>query len=156
MPTPKIRPCLWFDGDAEEAMNFYCSVFPNSKVLNVSHANGRVLVAVFQLEGQELMALNGGPEFHFTEAISLSVDCKDQAEVDRLWNALVEGGEPSQCGWLKDRYGLSWQIVPTVLPELLGGGGDPERANRVMQAMLKMRKLDIATLRRAYEGKEAD
>jgi predicted 3-demethylubiquinone-9 3-methyltransferase (glyoxalase superfamily) len=153
MPTPRIRPCLWFDGNAEEAMNFYCSVFPSSKVLNVSHANGKVLMCVFELEGEPLMALNGGPEYHFTEALSLFVDCKDQQEVDRLWSALGEGGEDGQCGWLKDRFGLSWQIVPAVLPELLGGGGDPARANRVLQAMLKMKKLDVAGLRRAYDGR---
>lgn len=151
---PKIRPCLWFDGAAEQAVDFYLSVFPNGKRLDVSRTpDGRVLTISFQLEDQPLLALNGGSEFSFTEAISLSVDCQSQAEVDRLWDALLAGGgEPSQCGWLKDRFGLSWQIVPSELPSLLGG---PDRAGaaRAMQAMLKMQKLDVRRLRDAYDGR---
>ena len=154
MTTPKIRPCLWFDGDAEEAVDFYCSVFPHAKRLDVSHTgDGKVLTIAFELEGQPLLALNGGPHYHFTEAISLSVDCKNQAEVDRLWEELIaDGGEPGQCGWLKDKFGLSWQIVPSELPQMLTDK-DPKKAARAMQAMLKMHKLDIAELQRARDGR---
>ena len=154
----KITPFLWFDGKAEEAMNFYVSIFKNSKVGSVTRygeagpgPKGTVMTAAFQLDGQDFIALNGGPHFRFTEAISFSVDCKTQREVDELWEKLSEGGQKSQCGWLKDKYGLSWQIVPSVLGELLGSK-NPEKSKRVMQAMLQMTKIDIATLKQAYEG----
>ena len=154
MPIPKIRPCLWFDGNAEEAVELYCSIFRHAKRGDVARTrDGKVLTIAFELEGQPLLALNGGPEFHFTEAISLSVDCKSQGEVDELWEKLTaDGGEESQCGWLKDKYGLSWQIVPSELPSLIGGP-DPAGAARAMQAMFQMRKLDIAKLKKAYEGR---
>ena len=152
----KIVPCLWFDGNAEEAIGFYASIFKNSKVVDVSYYGegapfpaGTVLAATFQLEGQEFMAINGGPEFPFTEAVSLYVKCKDQEEVDELWEKLLQGGEESQCGWLKDKYGLSWQIIPTILGELLGDK-DAARTQRVMQAMLKMKKIVIKELQEAY------
>jgi predicted 3-demethylubiquinone-9 3-methyltransferase (glyoxalase superfamily) len=155
-------PCLWFDQQAEEAVNFYVSLFKNSKIVNVARYDeasaqasgqpkGSVMTVTFQLDGQEFMALNGGPVFKFTEAISFIVNCETQEEVDRLWNALTQGGAEVQCGWLKDKYGLSWQIVPTILEELLSDP-DPVKAQRVMQAMLQMKKLDIAGLRRAYAG----
>jgi predicted 3-demethylubiquinone-9 3-methyltransferase (glyoxalase superfamily) len=154
----KIRPFLWFDNQAEEAMNFYVSIFKNSKVGKVSRygdagpgPKGTVRSATFQLEGQEFMALNGGPLFHFTEAISFFVDCKTQEEVDELWDKLCAGGQPSRCGWLKDKFGLSWQIVPSALMEMLQDK-DPQKSKRVMQAMLQMSKIDIAGLKRAYEG----
>ncbi len=155
----KITPFLWFDDQAEEAMNFYVSVFPNSRVLDISRygddvpgPKGKVMTATFELNGQQFMVLNGGPQdFHFSEAISFFVDCETQEEVDRLWEKLTEGGEPGPCGWLKDRYGLSWQIVPKALGEMLRDK-DPQRASRVMQAMLKMSKIEIAGLRKAYEG----
>jgi predicted 3-demethylubiquinone-9 3-methyltransferase (glyoxalase superfamily) len=155
----KISPCLWFDGEAEEAANFYVSLLPNSRIERVQKnvmdspagKAGTVLVVDFTLAGQRFMALNGGTRFEYTHAISFKVDCADQAEVDRLWDALSAGGKVEQCGWLKDRYGVSWQIVPTVLPELLGDP-DPAKAQRVMQAMLQMIKLDIANLKRAHEG----
>ena len=153
----KITPHLWFDNQLEEAMNFYVSLFEDSKILNVSRyevaapeSPGTVMTATFQLAGQEFMALNGGPTFKFNEAISLFVNCETQEEVDELWEKLSAGGEEQQCGWLKDRYGLSWQIVPTVLGELLGDP-NPQKAQNVMQAMLQMRKIDIAALQRAYE-----
>jgi predicted 3-demethylubiquinone-9 3-methyltransferase (glyoxalase superfamily) len=153
----KITPFLWFDTQAEEAARFYASVFPNSKVGTISHYGeagpgtpGSVMTVEFELDGLEFTALNGGPEFRFTEAISFQVGCETQDEVDRYWSTLSEGGEEGPCGWLKDRFGLSWQIVPTVLPRLLE---DPDRdkAQRAMAAMLKMRKLDIAELERAAE-----
>ncbi len=148
----KITPFLWFDGKAEEAMNFYVSLFKNSKVLSATPGpDGKVMMATFQLDGQDFYALNGGPMFKFTEAISLFVNCETQAEVDELWEKLSEGGEKSRCGWLKDKYGLSWQIIPTALGELMRDK-DPEKAGRVMQAMLQMDKIDIATLQRAYDG----
>lgn len=146
----KITPFLWFDTRAEEAMNFYVSIFKNSKILSVSPGpNGRAMSVSFELEGQEFMAFNAGPEFKFTEAISLFVDCKTQEEVDELWEKLSAGGERSRCGWLKDKFGLSWQIIPSALGELLGDK-DPEKSKRVMEAMLQMNKIDIAGLRRAY------
>ena len=155
----KITPFLWFDGKAEEAMNFYISIFKNSKLLNVARygeagpgANGTVMTATFQLDGQEFVALNGGPHFKFTEAISFVVYCGTQEEVDEFWEKLSEGGGKSRCGWLKDKYGLSWQIVPTVLAELYQDK-DAEKTKRVMEAMLHMDKLDIKTLKQAYEGK---
>ena len=155
----KITPFLWFDDKAEEAMNFYVSIFKNSKVLDISrygkdaaYPEGTAFVVTFQLDGQQVMALNAGPQFKFTEAISMYVNCETQAEVDILWEKLSEGGEKGRCGWLKDRYGLSWQIVPTALGELMNDK-DPEKANRIMQAMLKMKKIDVAELKRAHEGK---
>jgi predicted 3-demethylubiquinone-9 3-methyltransferase (glyoxalase superfamily) len=155
----KIRPCLWFDGEAEEAANFYVSLLPNSGIDRVQKnvmdspagKAGTVLVVEFTLAGQRFMALNGGTRFEYTHAISFEVDCADQAEVDRLWEALSDGGAIERCGWLKDRYRVSWQIVPTVLGEMLGDP-DPAKAQRVMQAMLQMIKLDIASLKAAYEG----
>jgi len=155
----KITPFLWFDSNAEEAMNFYVSIFKNSKILEVSRygdagpgPKGAVMTATFQLEGQQFIALNGGPHFKFTEAISLFVDCETQEEVNSLWDRLTAGGgAPSQCGWLKDRFGLSWQIVPSILPRLLADN-DPVRSKRVMEAMLKMTRIDIDALKRAHEG----
>jgi len=152
---PKITPFLWFDDRAEEAMNYYVSIFKNGKVLNVHRANGKVLTVTFELDGQRIMALNGGTLFKFTEAISLFVDCEMQAEVDDLWEKLcADGGEPGRCGWLKDKYGLSWQIIPKTLMQLLSDP-DPNKANAVMQAMLKMNKIVIADLKKAYDGKTA-
>ena len=152
----KITPFLWFDDQAEEAANFYCSIFENAKVLEVArYPDGKVLTVNFELEGLQFTALNGGPQFGFTEAVSFAVACEDQAEVDRLWDILTSnGGEESQCAWLKDRFGLSWQIVPKILPKLLGDP-DPERANAVMQAMLQMRKIEIPVLQEAYDRVKA-
>jgi predicted 3-demethylubiquinone-9 3-methyltransferase (glyoxalase superfamily) len=154
----KITPSLWFDHQAEEAANFYISIFKNSKILNVSRYGeagpgpaGTAMVVNFQLGGQEFIAINGGPEFKFTEAISFTVDCKTQAEVDEFWTKLSEGGEEGPCGWLKDKYGLSWQIIPTVLAEMTNDP-DPEKVQRVMAAMFQMKKIDIAKLQQAYEG----
>ncbi|MDE2243014.1 MAG: VOC family protein [Bradyrhizobium sp.] len=157
----KIAPCLWFADEAEAAAKFYVSLLPDSQIDKVQRSPadypggkaGNVLVVQFTLAGQEYMALNGGIRFEYTNAISFKIDCADQAEVDRLWSGLTEGGgSPGDCGWLKDRYGVSWQIVPSVLPGLLGG---PDRAasQRAMAAMMKMGKLDIATLQKAYDGK---
>jgi predicted 3-demethylubiquinone-9 3-methyltransferase (glyoxalase superfamily) len=148
----KITPFLWFDTQAEEAMNLYVSIFKNSKVIGVSRGpNGTVMSATFELDGQQIMAFNAGPEFRFTEAISFFVNCETQQEVDDLWNKLTaDGGEESRCGWLKDKFGLSWQIIPTALGEMLGDK-NPEKANRVMQAMLQMSKIDISTLKKAYD-----
>ena len=152
-----ITPFLWFDDNAEEAMNFYVSIFKNSRVGNVTRygeagpgPKGSVMSATFQLDGQEFYALNGGPVFKFTPAISFFVNCETQAEIDELWERLSAGGEKSQCGWLKDKYGLSWQIVPSILGKLLADR-DPAKAKRVMEAMLQMHKLDIAKLKQAYE-----
>jgi predicted 3-demethylubiquinone-9 3-methyltransferase (glyoxalase superfamily) len=162
----KITPNLWFDRQAEEAARFYTSVFDNSSIGRITRYDsatsamsglpeGSVLTVEFELDGQPFVALNGGPIFSFTEAVSFIVDCDSQEEVDYFWNALTDGGEESQCGWLKDRYGLSWQIVPAVLGELLSDPDD-EKSQRVTQALLGMRKLDIAELQRAYEGANAD
>src|SRR5213594_4413634 len=154
--TQKITTFLWFDNNAEEAAKFYTSIFKNSKILEVSRygdagpgPKGSVMVVKFQLEGQEFLALNGGPQFKFTEAISLSVSCETQQEVDELWSKLTAGGQESQCGWLKDKYGLSWQIIPEALPRLLQDP-DREKANRVMEAMLQMKKIDIERLEHAH------
>lgn len=150
----KIVPCLWFDGQAEEATRYYVSVFEDAEILDINRIGdeGQVLTTSFRIAGQEYMALNGGPEFHFTEATSFFVRCADQAEVDYYWNTLTaDGGEESQCGWLKDKYGLSWQIIPNALVEMVSDS-DRERADRVMQALLQMVKIDIPTLERAYEG----
>jgi predicted 3-demethylubiquinone-9 3-methyltransferase (glyoxalase superfamily) len=150
-----ITPFLWFDTEAEEAAEFYTSVFPSSRILEVSRYGeggpgpaGTVMTVSFELDGLEFVALNGGPQYSFTEAISLQVSCRDQDEVDAYWSKLSDGGEEGPCGWLKDRFGLSWQIVPTRLPELLGDP-DREKAQRAMQAMLSMRKIEIAELERA-------
>lgn len=156
----KIAPFLWFDDRAEEAAKFYVSIFKNSKILTVTHYTeagktvhgrppGSVMTVVFQLEGQRFIALNGGPQFKFTEAISLSVGCKTQGEVNRFWKKLSAGGEEGPCGWLKDKYGLSWQINPSILGELLGDK-DAKKAGRVLNAMLKMKKIDIRTIKQAY------
>ena len=155
----KITPFLWFDNNAEEAMNLYVSIFKNSKILSVSRYGeagpgpaGSVMSGTFQLEGQKFMVLNGGPHFKFTEAISLFVSCETQEEVDDLWKKLTAGGgAPSRCGWLKDRFGLSWQIIPNILGELLQDK-DPKKSKRVMEAMLQMDKIDIKKLREAYAG----
>jgi predicted 3-demethylubiquinone-9 3-methyltransferase (glyoxalase superfamily) len=150
-----ITPCLWFDTDGEEAAGFYTSVFPNSQILEISRYGeagprepGTVMTVDFELNGQRFLALNGGPEFTFSEAISFQVSCRDQDEVDSYWSKLSAGGEEGPCGWLKDRFGISWQIVPTALPELLGSQ-DPETSQRVMRAMLKMKKIEIGELERA-------
>jgi predicted 3-demethylubiquinone-9 3-methyltransferase (glyoxalase superfamily) len=151
MARPKITPCLWFDGQAEEAAAFYVSVFPDSRVLGVTPGpGGKALVVEFQLAGLRYLGLNGGPHYKFNEAISLSIDCQSQAEVDELWEKLSAGGSPGQCGWLKDRYGVSWQVVPAVLPKLLS---DPATAGRVFPALMKMTKLDIQALEVAAAGK---
>ncbi|MGH8976963.1 MAG: VOC family protein [Acidimicrobiia bacterium] len=157
---PTITPNLWFDTESEEAAEFYVSVFPNSKVTNVTHYNdagprqaGTVLTVDFVLDGQEFTAINGGPEFRFSEATSFRINCADQAEVDYYWEKLTDGGEASQCGWLKDRYGLSWQVVPAGMEKVLDDS-DPRRAKRAMRAMLGMQKLDIAALEAAAAGPE--
>ena len=149
----KITPFLWFNDQAEEAMRFYVSIFKDSKVIEVTPGpNGKAMGVRFELEGQEFMGLNAGPEFKFTEAISFYVSCKDQAEVDDLWAKLSAGaGEESSCGWVKDRFGLWWQVIPDALPTLMGDK-DPVKAKRVVDAMLKMKKIDVAGLERAYEG----
>ena len=154
----KITPCLWFDNNAEEAVSHYLSIFKNSKIEKIMRCGdagpgpkGSVLTIAFQLEGQEFIALNGGPVFKFTEAVSFSVDCKSQQEVDDLWEKLSEGGQRGQCAWLKDKFGLSWQIVPSALVEMLQDK-DAAKSKRVMQAMLQMTKIDIEQLRRAYEN----
>jgi len=156
----KVTPCLWFDGQAEEAAAFYTSIFPDSRIDQVNRApgdtpsgpEGSVLTVDFTIAGEPFIALNGGPDFTFNEAISFSIDCEDQAEVDRYWEALVEGGgEHSVCGWLKDRFGVSWQVVPKILPELMNGP-DRARAKRALDAMLKMTKLDVAKIREAADA----
>jgi predicted 3-demethylubiquinone-9 3-methyltransferase (glyoxalase superfamily) len=151
----KLTPCLWFDTEGEAAANFYTSVFPNSRIVDVSRygeagprPEGTVMVVSFELDGQKFTALNGGPEFTFSEAISFQVSCENQDEVDAFWSKLSEGGEEGPCGWLKDKFGMSWQIVPTALPRLLGDP-DREKAKRVMQAMLQMKKVEIDELERA-------
>ena len=146
---PKITPFLWFDTQAEEAMNFYVSIFKNTKAGRIMRAAGRVMSVSFELEGQSFIALNGGPTYQFTPAISLFVDCETQEEVDDLWRKLCAGGNPGRCGWLTDKFGLSWQIIPKGLGEMLSDP-DPARSQRVMQAMLKMDKIDIGGLKRAY------
>jgi len=156
----KVTPCLWFDGQAEEAARLYASIIPDSRIEkivrapadNPSTAKGAVLTVEFSLGGQPFIALNGGPEFPFTEAISLSIECDDQAEVDRYWDALIaDGGQPSVCGWLKDRFGLSWQVVPRIMAEFMSSD-DRAGAERAMKAMLGMTKLDVARLREAFDG----
>lgn len=154
----KITPFLWFDNNAEEAIDFYTSIFHHSSKGNISRYSdagpgpkGQVITATFELEGQEFVALNGGPQFKFNESISFVVDCKDQQEVDYYWEKLTDGGEESMCGWLKDKFGLSWQIVPAVLPKLLMDS-DSRKAGNVMKAMMQMKKIDIAKLEAAYAG----
>jgi predicted 3-demethylubiquinone-9 3-methyltransferase (glyoxalase superfamily) len=166
-PTPEpdrkdamttISPCLWFDTEAEDAARFYTTVFPGSRIVDVQHygaagprEEGTVMIVSFELDGQRFLALNGGPEFTFSEAISFEIECDDQAEVDRYWAALGDGGEDGPCGWLKDRFGVSWQVVPRRLNELVADP-DREKAQRVVAAMLQMRKLDVAELERAAAG----
>jgi predicted 3-demethylubiquinone-9 3-methyltransferase (glyoxalase superfamily) len=158
---PKITPSLWFDGRAEEAATFYASIFPDSRIDAISRSPsdnpstkaGDVLLVAFTVAGQPFVGINGGPQFPFTEAVSFQIDCADQAEVDRYWEALMEGGgEPGRCGWLKDRFGLSWQVVPREMGAYLGGP-DAAGAARAMEAMLRMERLDVAKLREAYEGR---
>jgi len=160
MPTP-IVPNLWFDTEAEEAAAFYCSVFPNSRIVNVARYTdvgpgpaGTVMTVEFELDGQRFVGINGGPQFTFDEAVSFQITCQTQDEVDHYWQRLTEGGAEQQCGWLKDRFGLCWQVVPTGMDEVFADP-DPERARRAMQAMLGMRKLDIGALRRAADGDES-
>lgn len=156
--SQKITTCLWFDTQAEEAANFYVSVFDGSKILSAARYGddgpgpaGQVMTVEFEIEGRKFLALNGGPAFTFSEAVSFVIDCSSQEEVDRYWSALTADGSESQCGWLKDKFGVSWQVVPSILGQLLGGP-DPEGAQRAMQAMLGMRKLKIAELQAAYDG----
>jgi len=155
---PKQIPCLWFDGQAEEAAAFYTSIFPNSSVGDVTRygpnmpvPEGTAMTVSFTLDGQEYVGLNGGPQFRFTEAISFQIICADQEEADRYWARLTEGGEESQCGWLKDKFGVSWQVVPSELPSLLQDP-DPERARRIVEVFMTMRRIDLAELRRAADG----
>jgi predicted 3-demethylubiquinone-9 3-methyltransferase (glyoxalase superfamily) len=154
----RITPCLWFEHEAEEAARHYVSIFPDGRIVDVQRYGegapvpvGTVLLVMFELHGQEFMALNGGEGREFSEAISLHVSCRTQEEVDALWSGLLEGGEESQCGWLKDRYGVSWQVIPEALPRLLGDP-DPDRARRVMEAMFQMKKIDIKQLEDAHAG----
>lgn len=160
----KITACLWFDTQAEEAANFYCSVFKNSKITAVSRypdagqdihkkPAGSVMVVAFELDGMSFTALNGGPQFQFDEAISFQIMCDTQAEIDHYWSALSKGGQESHCGWLKDRFGMSWQVMPSTIPKMMSG--DAKKAARVMNAFMTMKKLDLATLERAYEGRAA-
>lgn len=150
----KVSPCLWFDTQGEEAARYYTSIFPNSRIIEVSPGpDGNALTVTFELEGQVVTILNGGPAFQLNESFSLMVSCRDQAEVDELWSKLTDGGQESQCGWLKDRFGVSWQILPTRLMELLSDP-DPGRAQRATQAMLGMRKIDVAQLERAAAAQE--
>jgi predicted 3-demethylubiquinone-9 3-methyltransferase (glyoxalase superfamily) len=156
----KITPCLWFDTEGEEAARFYTSVFPNSRIVDVARfgaagprPEGTVMTVSFELDGQKFVALNGGPEFTFSEAISFQVSCETQEEVDTFWSTLSEGGEEGPCGWLKDKFGVSWQIVPTALPELLADP-DREKSDRVMRAMLNMKKIEIGALERAAAAQE--
>ncbi len=157
----KITPFLWFDNQAEEAANFYVSLFKKSKIVSIARygeagpgPKGSAMTVAFELEGQEYIALNGGPYFKFTEAVSFVINCRTQEEVDELWEKLAEGGEQGQCGWLKDKYGLSWQVVPIALSEMLQDK-DQKRAQRVMEAMLKMKKIDLNILKKAYEDRAA-
>jgi predicted 3-demethylubiquinone-9 3-methyltransferase (glyoxalase superfamily) len=162
MTGQALTTCLWFDTEGEEAANFYTSVFKDSRMGSISRYGeagprpaGMVITAEFELNGQKFVALNGGPEFRFSESISFQIPCADQDEVDYYWDRLTDGGEESDCGWLKDKYGLSWQVVPTALPELLGDP-DPEKAQRAMKAMLSMKKLDIGALRAAHAAHAED
>jgi predicted 3-demethylubiquinone-9 3-methyltransferase (glyoxalase superfamily) len=159
--SQKITPNLWFDTEAEEAAKYYTSIFKNSRIVNVTHYNeagprpaGTVMTVEWELDGQRFVSINGGPEFTFSEAVSFAINCKDQDEVDDYWEKLTEGGEEGPCGWLKDRYGLSWQVVPEGMDELFADE-DPQRAERAMKAMFRMRKLDVAALREAADGAAA-
>jgi predicted 3-demethylubiquinone-9 3-methyltransferase (glyoxalase superfamily) len=159
MSEQKITPCLWFDFKAEEAVAHYLSIFQNGRIVSTARygeagpgPKGAVMTILFEIEGQKFLALNGGAQFAFTPAISLIVDCADQAEVDRLWERLGERGKPGQCGWLTDRFGVSWQIVPSVVPRLMQSG-DAAGIERVMRAVMPMKKLDVARLQQAFEGK---
>jgi len=156
--TQQITPFLWFDDNADKAVNFYLSIFKDSRLLDATRygeagpgPKGTIMTATFELNGQQFIALNGGPRYKFTEAVSFVVKCETQEEIDYYWDKLLDGGEPQRCGWLKDRFGLSWQIVTAQLSELFGGN-DPQRAGRVMQAMMQMVKFDIAKLKQAYDG----
>jgi predicted 3-demethylubiquinone-9 3-methyltransferase (glyoxalase superfamily) len=156
MTDQKITPCLWFDFNAEEAVDHYLSIFPNSRVISTTRygdfapeRNGAVMTILFEVDGQRLLALNGGPQFKFTPALSLIVNCDDQAEIDTLWDKLAEGGSHQQCGWLTDKFGVSWQIVPRTLPEFLSGR-DAQQTDRFMRAVMTMKKLDIAQLQQAF------
>jgi len=156
--TQQITPFLWFDDNADKAVNFYLSIFKDSRLLDATRygeagpgPKGTIMTATFELNGQQFIALNGGPRYKFTEAVSFVVKCETQEEIDYYWDKLLDGGEPQRCGWLKDRFGLSWQIVPAQLSELFGGN-DPQRAGRVMQAMMQMVKFDLAKLKEAYNG----
>ena len=158
MPQLRVTPNLWFDTQAEEAANFYCSIFPNSRIVSTARypadgpgPEGQVMTVEYELDGQRYVHINGGPQFTFSEAVSFQINCADQAEVDYYWEKLTDGGEESQCGWLKDRYGFSWQVVPAGMDELFSDA-DPGRAQRAMQAMLQMKKLDVAELRRAADS----
>ncbi|HEU5416020.1 MAG TPA: VOC family protein [Candidatus Angelobacter sp.] len=146
----KITPFLWFDTQAEEAMNHYVSIFKNSKVLNVNRAGGKVLTVTFELDGQQFIGLNAGPQFKFTEAVSFLVNCETQEEVDDFWDKLSQGGEKGRCGWLKDKFGLSWQIVPSALSRLMSDP-NPKKSKAVFEAMMKMNKIEISDLQRAYD-----
>ena len=149
---PKITPFLWFDTQAEEAMNLYASIFKDSKILSINRAQGRVMSVLFELEGQQFMALNAGPMYKFQEAVSFFVGCETQAEIDELWAKLTaDGGAPGRCGWLKDKFGLSWQVVPTALTRMLGDK-DAAKSGRVVSVMMQMDKLDLARLQQAYDG----
>ena len=161
----KITPCLWFDSEAEEAAKFYCSVFKNSKIGTISRfpaagqeihhkPAGSVMTVEFELDGQPFVALNGGPQFKFDEAVSFQIYCDTQADIDRYWNALSKGGQEGPCGWLKDKFGLSWQVVPSRIPQMMSDA-DTEKSARVMNAFMKMKKLDLATIERAYAGRAA-
>jgi predicted 3-demethylubiquinone-9 3-methyltransferase (glyoxalase superfamily) len=150
--VPSVTPFLWFDGQAEEAMRHYLATFPGAREIGVSRAGPQVMSVEFEIAGQRFIGLNGGPMYRFNEAVSFLVACDTQDEIDHYWDALTAGGEPGQCGWLKDRFGLSWQVVPRQLPSWLSGGGDPARATRVLDVMLASRKLEIAAFERAYAG----
>jgi predicted 3-demethylubiquinone-9 3-methyltransferase (glyoxalase superfamily) len=162
LATQRIMPCLWFDTEAEDAANFYCSVFKNSRITEISRYGkegfeqhgkvpGSVIVVAFEIEGQKFVALNGGPQFKLSEAVSFQIHCESQKEVDYFWDKLTDGGEEGPCGWLKDKYGVSWQVIPAALPELLGNP-DPERSQAVMRALLTMKKIEIEELERAASG----
>ncbi len=158
MPQQRVTPNLWFDTQAEQAAEFYCSIFPNSRIVSIARYPegapgpvGEVMTVEYELDGQRYVHINGGPQFTFSEAVSFQINCADQAEVDHYWEKLTDGGEESQCGWLKDRYGFSWQVVPAGMEELFSDP-DPARSQRAMQAMLQMRKLDVEEMRRAADS----
>lgn len=151
---PTITPFLWFDTQAEEAMNLYVSIFPQSRIVSVNRAGENVVSVVFELQGQRFMALNAGPQFKFNESVSFFIECETQAQIDGYWDKLTaNGGEPGRCGWLKDKFGLSWQVVPKALGRLMGGGGDPSRSKRVMDALFQMNKVETGRLQAAYDEK---